>query len=105
MTYQPFILLLHKLGFHLPDDTNRLWVRIPNFWTAETLFSLADKLGPIDRSLFKFDVSHFNYKLPKVQKISEVGDATSAQALTANKGPTQKSHIRYKHLKRPIHLK
>lgn len=48
MIYEPFILLLHKLGFLLPDDSNRLWVCIPNYWTAETLFTIADKLGTID---------------------------------------------------------
>lgn len=48
LAYQPFLLLLHKLGFQLTDDSNGLWVRIPNTWTAETLFNVADKLGPID---------------------------------------------------------
>lgn len=47
LVYQPFVLLLHKLGFHLPADANKLYVRIPEFWTAEMLFSVAEKLGPI----------------------------------------------------------
>lgn len=60
LVYQPFVLLLHKLGFHLPDDTTKLWACIPNFWTAEILFQVADKLGPIDESTIKFKLSHFN---------------------------------------------
>lgn len=60
LVYQPFVLLLHKLGFHLPDDSNKLWACIPNFWTAEILFQVADKLGPIDESSIKFKLSHFN---------------------------------------------
>lgn len=50
LVYQPFVLLLHKLGFHLPADANKLFVRIPDFWTAEILFSIAEKLGPILKS-------------------------------------------------------
>lgn len=49
LLYQPFILLLHKLGFHLPADAGKLFVRIPEFWTADILFNVAEKLGPIDK--------------------------------------------------------
>lgn len=49
LLYQPFISLLHKLGFHLPSDAGMLFVRIPEFWTADILFSVAEKLGPIDK--------------------------------------------------------
>jgi timeless protein len=50
LVYQPFVLLLHKLGFHLPADANKLFIRIPEFWTADILFTIAEKLGPISRS-------------------------------------------------------
>lgn len=50
LVYQPFVLLLHKLGFHLPADANKLFVRIPEFWTADMLFAVAEKLGPISKS-------------------------------------------------------
>lgn len=50
LVYQPFVLLLHKLGFHLPADANKLFVRIPEFWTPEILLTVAEKLGPISRS-------------------------------------------------------
>lgn len=81
MTYQPFVLLLHKLGFHLPDDTNRLWVRIPNFWVAKTLFIVADKLGPIDKSLFKFDINYFDYKIPKETQNERNGSISPSKKL------------------------
>lgn len=49
MVYQPFVLLLHKLGFQLPADANRLFVRIPDFWTMEILLKVAQTLGPIPK--------------------------------------------------------
>jgi Timeless PAB domain len=49
LVYQPFVLLLHKLGFHLPADANKLFVRIPEFWTSDIMFSIAEKLGPISK--------------------------------------------------------
>lgn len=49
LVYQPFVLLLHKLGFHLPSDANKLFVRIPEFWTSDIMFSIAEKLGPISK--------------------------------------------------------
>lgn len=52
LDHQPFILLLHKLGFYLPADTGKVCVRIPNFWTADYLFSIAQQLGPIDAGNF-----------------------------------------------------
>uniref|UniRef100_A0A1L8DX49 Putative dna topoisomerase i-interacting protein n=1 Tax=Nyssomyia neivai TaxID=330878 RepID=A0A1L8DX49_9DIPT len=57
LLYQPFMLLLHKLGFHLPVDAGKLFIRIPEFWTADILYSIAEKLGPIDKCLLKFDVN------------------------------------------------
>lgn len=47
LQYQPFVLLLHKLGMHLPSDTGKIYARFPHFWTSEILFSMAQKLGPI----------------------------------------------------------
>lgn len=48
MRYQPFLLLLHKLGFYLPEDTGKIFVQIPNFWTPDNIFDIARQLGPID---------------------------------------------------------
>lgn len=47
--YAPFMLLLHKLGFQLPVDSARAFVRIPAFWTADILFDVAQKLGPVQQ--------------------------------------------------------
>ncbi|XP_022248299.1 protein timeless-like [Limulus polyphemus] len=49
-----FVQLLHKLGFHLPADAGRAYPRIPCFWTADVLFSVATKLGPVDPGGIKF---------------------------------------------------
>lgn len=42
-------MLLHKLGFHLPADANKMYVRIPEFWTAAILLAIAEKLGPLPK--------------------------------------------------------
>jgi timeless protein len=47
LTYPPFVLLLHKLGFHLPADVGKVFPRIPHFWTAEVLYATAQKLGTV----------------------------------------------------------
>lgn len=49
LLYHPFTLLLHKLGFHLPADAGKLFIRIPEFWSADILYDVAKKLGPIDK--------------------------------------------------------
>ena len=44
---ETFIMLLHKLGFHLAADVGRLFPRIPHFWSAEHIVQVINKLGPI----------------------------------------------------------
>ncbi|EDS28654.1 timeless protein [Culex quinquefasciatus] len=63
LSYQPFVLLLHKLGFHLPADARKMFVRIPAFWTADILYNIALKLGPLEKSIIKFDLKHLNKAL------------------------------------------
>ena len=41
------LLLLHKLGFHLPGDVGKRFPRIPHFWTWDVLLSVARKLGTL----------------------------------------------------------
>lgn len=97
LVYQPFVLLLHKLGFHLPDDTNKLWVRIPNFWTADILFQVADKLGPIDESFLKFNLSHFNHSSnvnEEAESVKETHSSSSSQ-FSVPRPHKVKSLIRY----------
>lgn len=60
LSYEPFILLLHQLGFHLPADAGKLFVRVPEFWTADILFNVAKKLGPIDLSRFIVNFNVFS---------------------------------------------
>lgn len=50
IAYPPFVLLLHKLGFHLPGDVGKVFPRIPHFWTPDVLYATALKLGPIEQS-------------------------------------------------------
>jgi hypothetical protein len=52
----PYLLLLHKLGFHLPGDVGKLFPRIPHYWTSDVLLSVAGKLGPLpSNEKLKFD--------------------------------------------------
>merc|ERR1711981_1448394 len=51
---EAFILMLHKLGFHLPADVGKVFPRIPHFWSADHIFTVALKIGPIDRESLKF---------------------------------------------------
>ena len=51
---EAFILLLHKLGFHLPADLGKVFPRIPHFWSADHIFTVALKIGPIDKDNLKF---------------------------------------------------
>ncbi|XP_076312496.1 protein timeless-like [Tachypleus tridentatus] len=53
-----FVQLLHKLGFHLPADTGRVYPRIPCFWTADILFNVATKLGAVDPGGIKFIIDN-----------------------------------------------
>lgn len=56
-TYRPFVLLLHKLGFHLGADTKKLFARIPEFWTADHLYMVANRLGPVSpQRLFTYSI-------------------------------------------------
>lgn len=52
-----FLKLLHKLGFHMPVDTGKVFIRIPYFWTADHLYEVASKILPIDISNLKFSIN------------------------------------------------
>merc|ERR1712110_653854 len=53
---EAFILLLHKLGFHLPADLGKVYPRIPHFWSADHIFTVAAKIGSIDKEALKFSL-------------------------------------------------
>ena len=42
---EAFILLLHKLGFHLAADLGKCFPRIPHFWSADHILALALKVS------------------------------------------------------------
>ncbi|KPJ15157.1 Protein timeless [Papilio machaon] len=52
-----FLQLLHKLGFHMPVDSGKVFIRIPHFWTPDFIFDVASKISPIEKSTLKFSVS------------------------------------------------
>ncbi len=54
---ETFMLLLHKLGFHLATDVGKCFPRIPHFWSADHLYQLALKVGPIKKEDLKMDLS------------------------------------------------
>ena len=57
---EAFILLLHKLGIHLPADVGKCFPRIPHFWSADHIYQLAQKLGPIRKEKLKIDLTIFD---------------------------------------------
>ncbi|XP_022222457.2 protein timeless isoform X2 [Drosophila obscura] len=57
LLYQPFVLLLHKLGIQLPVDAGSIFARIPDYWSPEKMYGLAMKLGTVDKHALKFDAT------------------------------------------------
>lgn len=47
-----FLLLLKKIGFQLGTSVSPMYPRIPLFWTADVLFTIAARLGPMRKGLF-----------------------------------------------------
>ena len=54
---EAFILLLHKMGFHLAADVGKCFPRIPHFWSVDHIYQLALKLGPIKQETLKMDLA------------------------------------------------
>ncbi|CAG4944884.1 unnamed protein product [Colias eurytheme] len=52
-----FLQLLHKLGFYMPVDTGKVFIRIPYFWTPDLLYEVASRISSIDASKLKFSLS------------------------------------------------
>lgn len=68
----PYLLLLHKLGFHLPGDVGKLFPRIPHFWTSDVLLSVANKLGPIPTNeVLNFDLANLLELMKTAKKEGE----------------------------------
>lgn len=62
-----FIQLLHKLGFHLSVDVGKIYPRIPCFWKADVLYSVAAKLGDIDKGKLKFNSESLTNSLQEMK--------------------------------------
>ncbi|CAD0196198.1 unnamed protein product [Chrysodeixis includens] len=52
-----FLQLLHKLGFYMPVDSGKVFIRIPHFWSADLLYDVAGKISPIDETNLKFSLN------------------------------------------------
>jgi len=86
---EAFILMLHKLGFHLPADVGKVFPRIPHFWSADHIFTVALKIGPIDRESLKFSPE-------ELEKMSKK-HADTEKLSVKNKGERMKpSHAQHK---------
>jgi len=86
---EAFILMLHKLGFHLPADVGKVFPRIPHFWSADHIFTVALKIGPIDRESLKFSPE-------ELEKMSKK-HADTEKLSVKNKGERMKpSHGQHK---------
>merc|ERR1719427_1321325 len=83
---EAFILLLHKLGFQLPADVGKVFPRIPHFWSADHIYSVAVKLGPIDTKKLRFS-------LEELERISAAASPSLNEepAMPVRRPSTQKS--------------
>ncbi|XP_063380281.1 protein timeless-like [Cydia fagiglandana] len=52
-----FLQLLHKLGFQMPVDTGKVFIRIPHVWSADILYEVAGKVAVIDATKLKFSIT------------------------------------------------
>ncbi|XP_061707871.1 protein timeless-like isoform X1 [Cydia pomonella] len=52
-----FLQLLHKLGFQMPVDTGKVFIRIPHVWSAGVLYEVAGRVAVIDTTKLKFSVT------------------------------------------------
>ncbi|XP_059048859.1 protein timeless isoform X2 [Achroia grisella] len=73
-----FLQLLHKLGFHMPVDSGKVFIRIPHFWTADFLYDVAAKISPIDNSKLNFSLNDImeSSSIETAQQNSFISDAT-----------------------------
>jgi len=69
---ETFMLLLHKLGFHLANDVGKCFPRIPHFWSADHLFQLALKLGPVQKEDLNVDTKLLEIYLPGNEETKEM---------------------------------
>ena len=79
------MLLLHKLGFHLANDVGKCFPRIPHFWSADHLFQLAVKLGPVQKEDLKVDLSLLEISLSSNEEIKDtISSPSGTQTKTSD---------------------
>ncbi|XP_026844947.1 protein timeless isoform X1 [Drosophila persimilis] len=85
MMYQPFVLLLHKLGIQLPVDAGSIFARIPDYWSPAQMYGMAKKLGPVNKQALKFDAT----ELEEAAAAAAASAAASAASMRShhNRGP------------------
>ncbi|XP_050675736.1 protein timeless-like [Leptidea sinapis] len=74
-----FLQLLYQLGFYMPGETGKIFIRIPYVWTPETLYEVANQLSPIDISKLKFPVSDISAKSVNSREARETNTLKSGQ--------------------------
>lgn len=74
---ETFILLLHKLGFHLAADVGKCFPRIPHFWSADHIIHLVQKLGPIRAGELNFNPEMIQSLMDKMADESVVSSEES----------------------------
>jgi len=87
---EAFILMLHKLGFHLPADVGKVFPRIPHFWSADHIFTVALKIGPIDRESLKFSPEELEKISKKHSDTEKLSDKGKGERLKPNRNPSIK---------------
>lgn len=101
-----FLELSHKLGFHMPVDSAKLFIRIPHFWTTEYLYEVAGKIAPIDNSALKFsisDLSDCNLTKTKLQDNLST-DFNKDMAMMRMTDTSDNSYQIHKHISTMINL-
>nr|QCH40579.1 timeless [Chilo suppressalis] len=87
-----FLQLLHKLGFHMPVDSGKVFIRIPHFWNAVTLYEVAGKILPIDESQLKFSINDItdssgDYHINEMDSFVQSKDLSEETTLIDNPEP------------------
>jgi len=68
---ETFILMLHKLGFHLPADVGKVFPRIPHFWSADHIYSVAVRIGPVAPHTLNFSLDDLEKMSAKEGSLGE----------------------------------
>ncbi|TRY67893.1 hypothetical protein TCAL_12088 [Tigriopus californicus] len=83
---ETFILLLHKLGFHLAADVGKSFPRIPHFWPAEHILNLASKLGHLRIEDMSTEMSALLALTSEAEK-EDLAECASPLAVTSYNSP------------------